>query len=455
MCARPRRSRDPTRCFVHCVGHGRPTGFIGYHCLALVGGAGLPGDRDAPSSRAAADHQGSGGSRATSWIACEWAKCSMNGDRGPVASSLVCRVRQIGRRSEQRQLGGCQPGPGPRFSREGWTARHHLRVCSNTTGAMAIAWRASHRVSPIRYTVLPRTACDEHYSRMARVSGLSVSWGRAFFFLDGRGKPGAPGCFGDPLLVARPDRQVLARTASARLPARAGRCRRMVALFSSTATGAYNIASGSAVTIRDVVRRLGELTGRRELLQIGALPARTSDAPLVLGDARAYTRMSVGSRRLTWNRACRDRRLVARRAERNCGDEGMKEFAVIGTGMAGFGAAHALYEAGIKPVMFDKHDYIGGHTASHEFAGGWTFDEGPHVSFTQDRTVQTLLANNIDGKFEVLPPASTITGRDTGSSIRRKSTFTDCPPIWSPRSCWSSSNSQKAESGPYAITRSG
>jgi len=80
----------------------------------------------------------------------------------------------------------------------------------------------------------------------------------------------------------------------------------------------------------------------------------------------------------------------------------MKEFAVIGTGMAGFGAAHALYEAGIKPVMFDQHDYIGGHTASHEFAGGWTFDEGPHVSFTQDRAVQTLLANNIDGKFEVL-----------------------------------------------------
>ena len=80
----------------------------------------------------------------------------------------------------------------------------------------------------------------------------------------------------------------------------------------------------------------------------------------------------------------------------------MTNFAVIGTGMAGFGAAYALDAAGVRPVMFDKHDYIGGHTASHAFAGGWTFDEGPHVSFTKDRAVQALLAGNIDGKFELL-----------------------------------------------------
>ena len=60
----------------------------------------------------------------------------------------------------------------------------------------------------------------------------------------------------------------------------------MVALFASQAPGAYNIAAGTATTIREIVERLGEITGRSDLLQIGALPARANDAPLVLGDGR-------------------------------------------------------------------------------------------------------------------------------------------------------------------------
>ncbi len=68
--------------------------------------------------------------------------------------------------------------------------------------------------------------------------------------------------------------------------------------------------------------------------------------------------------------------------------------------MAGFGAAHAAHEAGVRPVMYDMHDHIGGHTASYEFPGGWTFDEGPHVSFTEDARIRDLLASNVDGKYE-------------------------------------------------------
>jgi nucleoside-diphosphate-sugar epimerase len=60
----------------------------------------------------------------------------------------------------------------------------------------------------------------------------------------------------------------------------------VVALFASTAQGAYNIASGAAVTIRDIVLQLGKITGRSDLLQIGALPARANDVPLLLGDGR-------------------------------------------------------------------------------------------------------------------------------------------------------------------------
>ncbi len=76
--------------------------------------------------------------------------------------------------------------------------------------------------------------------------------------------------------------------------------------------------------------------------------------------------------------------------------------AVLGTGMAAFGAAYRLHQAGIRATMYDRHDHIGGHTASYTFPGGWTFDEGPHVSFTENTRIQDLLAANIEGKFETL-----------------------------------------------------
>lgn len=78
----------------------------------------------------------------------------------------------------------------------------------------------------------------------------------------------------------------------------------------------------------------------------------------------------------------------------------MTNIAILGTGMAGFGAAHAAHGAGVRPVMYDMHDHIGGHTASYEFPGGWTFDEGPHVSFTDIERVRDLLAANIGGKHQ-------------------------------------------------------
>ena len=79
---------------------------------------------------------------------------------------------------------------------------------------------------------------------------------------------------------------------------------------------------------------------------------------------------------------------------------GDESIAILGTGMAGFGAAHAAHGAGMRPVMYDMHDHIGGHTASYEFPGGWTFDEGPHVSFTDNARIQDLLAANVGGKYE-------------------------------------------------------
>jgi protoporphyrinogen oxidase len=55
----------------------------------------------------------------------------------------------------------------------------------------------------------------------------------------------------------------------------------------------------------------------------------------------------------------------------------MSDFCVIGTGMAGFGAAHKLREAGAPVRLFDSKPHFGGHTASFLYDGKFTFDEGP------------------------------------------------------------------------------
>ena len=66
----------------------------------------------------------------------------------------------------------------------------------------------------------------------------------------------------------------------------------------------------------------------------------------------------------------------------------MTRIAVLGTGMAGFGAGHALEAAGMPFVMYDRNPHYGGHTHSLRYDSGFVFDEGGHVSFTKHRHVK-------------------------------------------------------------------
>jgi len=75
---------------------------------------------------------------------------------------------------------------------------------------------------------------------------------------------------------------------------------------------------------------------------------------------------------------------------------------VLGTGMAGFGAAHQLHAEGIAPVMYDKNGYHGGHTTPFRFENGFVFDMGPHISFTKDTRIQDLLADSVDQQYETV-----------------------------------------------------
>jgi len=75
---------------------------------------------------------------------------------------------------------------------------------------------------------------------------------------------------------------------------------------------------------------------------------------------------------------------------------------VLGTGMAGFGAAHRLHAEGIAPIMYDKNAYHGGHTASFRFESGFLFDMGPHISYTKDTRIQDLFADSVDQQYETI-----------------------------------------------------
>jgi protoporphyrinogen oxidase len=75
---------------------------------------------------------------------------------------------------------------------------------------------------------------------------------------------------------------------------------------------------------------------------------------------------------------------------------------ILGTGMAGFGAAYRLSAEGIAPVMYDKNSYYGGHTTSFRYETGFLFDVGPHISFTKDPRIQELFAESVDQRYETV-----------------------------------------------------
>ncbi len=79
----------------------------------------------------------------------------------------------------------------------------------------------------------------------------------------------------------------------------------------------------------------------------------------------------------------------------------MTNIAVLGTGMGGCGAAYRLSQEGLRPVMYDKNPYFGGHTTSFT-DDGFLFDVGPHISYTKDERIQQLFADSVDGQYETL-----------------------------------------------------
>ncbi|MFW8645998.1 NAD-dependent epimerase/dehydratase family protein [Rhizobium beringeri] len=65
------------------------------------------------------------------------------------------------------------------------------------------------------------------------------------------------------------------------------------ALVDCEVGGSVNIASGEPIALRDVIERLGEFTGRSDLLKLGALPMRPNEPPRLVADVTRL-RQEVG-----------------------------------------------------------------------------------------------------------------------------------------------------------------
>ena len=78
----------------------------------------------------------------------------------------------------------------------------------------------------------------------------------------------------------------------------------------------------------------------------------------------------------------------------------MDKVIILGAGLAGISTSfHAGHP---RCHLFEKNFYPGGHIRT-EFLDGFTWDEGPHISFTKYAYVKDLFANNVDGDFLEYP----------------------------------------------------
>lgn len=138
---------------------------------------------------------------------------------------------------------------------------------------------------PTSYYGTCKNALFELLTGYAQQVGLSFAWPR-IFFLYGPHEPSAR-------LIASVIRSVLKGEPALCSPGTQIRdylyvqdvADALVAILDSHVTGPVNIGSQEPIALKDLINRAAELIGRQDLVRLGALPMRPTDAPLVLADA--------------------------------------------------------------------------------------------------------------------------------------------------------------------------
>ncbi len=174
---------------------------------------------------------------------------------------------------------------------EKFYANGGLRVVAAGTCA-EYDWKygyCSENVTPLAPATL-YGVCKHALSTMLEAlslqSGLSSAWGRMFFLYGPYEHPGR--------LVASVIRSLLENSPA--LCSHGNQIRdflhvadaasAFVALLESDVRGAVNIASGEPVMIKDLVFKIARHIGREGLVNLGALPCRENDPPVVIADVR-------------------------------------------------------------------------------------------------------------------------------------------------------------------------
>jgi nucleoside-diphosphate-sugar epimerase len=67
----------------------------------------------------------------------------------------------------------------------------------------------------------------------------------------------------------------------------------LAALTFSNAEGAFNIASGRTMTLKDIILEAANQIGRPDLVRLGARPAQAFEPPIIVGDP-TKTRETLG-----------------------------------------------------------------------------------------------------------------------------------------------------------------
>ncbi len=97
----------------------------------------------------------------------------------------------------------------------------------------------------------------------------------------------------------------------------------------------------------------------------------------------------------------------------------MKTVTILGAGISGLTTSfHVGHE---NCVIYESKSHYGGHIWS-ESRDGFTWDDGPHVSFTNNEYVRKVLAESVDQQFEEKRHVQATTIGDIGSTIRRSRT---------------------------------
>jgi protoporphyrinogen oxidase len=73
----------------------------------------------------------------------------------------------------------------------------------------------------------------------------------------------------------------------------------------------------------------------------------------------------------------------------------MKELTILGAGLAGLSCAYHFPQ---KSLIYEAKDHLGGTASSMQWEG-FTYDYGPHVSFTKDEYIKQLFSKSTNGEF--------------------------------------------------------